>query len=222
MRGQPREQYSRVYVLLPPTATNPAWVTAVANATWATRRFTIGASADDAGIGNLHARMVVAVNPQDWGTAPPLDQWFAQYYSGVVYVPLYADSPDDLANQLKQTPLPAPVVARASPPQPPQGAPREQYARSYVLFNPTQTDPTWVTAVAATTWARRVTLGGSADDAGIGDLDTRQAVIINPRQGYNADILSWFAQYYPAVDLRVVEGTTPDDVAIKVKQALGM
>ena len=221
-RGGPREQYSRVYVLLPPTATDPAWVEAVADSTWTNRRFTIGASSDDAGIGNLHARMVVAINPQGWGTTPPIYQWFAKNYPGVTYVSVRADSPTELGDVLRVTPLPAPIIARPGAPQTPTGVPREQYARAYILLNPRHTDPIWIKALARAAWARRATMGGSADDAGIGDLDSRQVIVINPREGYNGDIIAWFAVNYPGVDVKVVEGKTPDEVAGKVRGVLGV
>lgn len=221
-RGQPREQYSRTYVLLPPTATDPAWVEAVADATWADRRYTIGASSDDSGIGNLHARLVIAVNPQGWGVTPSIDQWLARYYPGASYMSLRAGSPAELAALLKVNAPPAPVVARPSPPQPPLGTPREQYDRTYVLMNPTHSDPAWVKAIARAVWARRVTFGGSADDAGIGDLASRQVLVLNPQIGYDSDIFVWFAQHYPGVTAIGLSADTPEQMAIQVKQALGL
>lgn len=50
--GGPRVQYERTYVLLPQSA-GPEWANAVINATWKGHRYTIGSSADDAGIGDL-------------------------------------------------------------------------------------------------------------------------------------------------------------------------
>jgi hypothetical protein len=220
-RGQPREQYSRIYVLLPPTATDPAWVEAIADATWTERRFTIGASADDAGIGNLHARMVVAVNPQGWGVEPPIDQWFAKNYPGVTYISIRAQTPAELKAVLKSTPLPPPVIARAGPPQVPTGLPREQYERTYVLFNPKQSDPTWIRAMARATWARRLTMGGSADDAGIGDLNFRRVIAINSRE-WDGNLATWFERNYSGISLEVVEARTPDEAAQRVKGLLGV
>lgn len=219
-RGQPREQYSRMYVLLPPTAADAGWVEAVAEATWRNRRFTIGASADDAGIGNLHARMVLAVNPQGWGSTPPIDQWFARNYPGVTYVSLRASTPAELTSLLQTNTFAAPIIARPAAPQPPLGQPREQYSRTYVLMNPAHTDPAWVKAIARAAWARRVTIGGSADDAGIGDLNTRQVFILNPRESYDSDIFAWFARHYPGVNTVGIEGRTPEELAFKVQQIL--
>lgn len=219
-RGQPREQYSRIYVLLPPTATDPAWVEAIADATWTERRFTIGASADDAGIGNLHARMVVAVNPQGWGVEPPIDQWFAKNYPGVSYISIRAQTPAELKAVLKSTPLPAPIIARAGAPQAPTGAPRVQYDRTYILFNPKQSDSAWARAMARATWARRLTMGGSADDAGIGDLSFRRVIAINPRE-WDGNLALWFDRSYSGISLEVVEARAPDEAAAKVRQLVG-
>jgi len=92
-RGAPRVQYPRTYVLLPPGA-GQEWVLAVVDATWDEHRYTVGSSADDAGIGNLDTRRVIAVNPQEW----PSDLWafFAEHYPGVEYVPIEADTPEVL------------------------------------------------------------------------------------------------------------------------------
>jgi hypothetical protein len=90
--GQPREQYARTYVLLPPDA-GEDWAAAAVKGGWKFR-FTIGGSADDAGIGDLERRRVVAVNPQKW--TDDLAAFFAEHYPGVVYVPVKAESPLEL------------------------------------------------------------------------------------------------------------------------------
>lgn len=221
-RGHPREQYSRVYVLLPPNAIDPQWVEAIADSTWAKRRYTIGASADDAGIGNLHARKVLAINPEGWGTSPSLAEWMSSNYPGVVYTPLRADSPAELSRQLREIQIPAPIIPRPADPQTPLGKPNRQYSRTYVLFNPKHSDPSWVKAIARATWQRRITMGGSADDAGIGDLDNRQVIVLNPGEGYDGDIMAWFAEHYPGVKVTAVSGNSPDEVAIKVKSVIGL
>jgi len=92
-RGAPREQYSRTYVLLPPDA-DSAWAKAVVEATWDTRRFTIGSGADDAGLGDLDVRNVIAINPSGWPT--DLKAFFGTYYPGVNVTYIEADSPPDL------------------------------------------------------------------------------------------------------------------------------
>jgi len=99
-RGKPRVQYERTYVLLPPDA-DAAWAQAVVQGAWDAKRFTIGSSADDAGIGALDARHVIAVNPQNWPGPQTLEDFFAKYYPGIEYVPVTASSPQDLVQKLK-------------------------------------------------------------------------------------------------------------------------
>lgn len=96
-RGAPREQYKRIYVLLPPDA-DSSWTLAVVRGTWDSRRFTVGGSADDAGIGDLDSRIVIAVNPSHWERS--LEEFFETYYSGVQYVPVEAETPEELSLRL--------------------------------------------------------------------------------------------------------------------------
>lgn len=98
-RGQPREQYNRTYVLLPPEA-GEAWALAVVDGTWDRHHYTIGGSADDAGIGDLDTRRVMAVNPDQWPT--DLEAFFEEHYPDVRYIPLEAHTPDELAQKLKK------------------------------------------------------------------------------------------------------------------------
>jgi hypothetical protein len=84
-------------VLLPPEA-DAAWAGAVVEGAWGEHRFTIGGSADDAGIGDLDFRRVVAVNPAAWGD--DLFAFFESHYPGVLYVPLVAETPWELAERL--------------------------------------------------------------------------------------------------------------------------
>lgn len=97
-RGKPRDQYKRVYVLLPPNA-GVEWAQAVIEATWDQRGWTVGRSADDAGVGDLERRVVVAVNPGGW--PDDLKAFFETYYPGVVYRPVEADSPRQLRQKLR-------------------------------------------------------------------------------------------------------------------------
>ena len=99
IHGQPREQYDRTYVLLPPNA-DAAWALAAVGGSWDQHRYTIGGSADDSGIGDLDVRRVIAVNPQKWPT--DLDAFFKEHYPGVEYTPITANSPDELKQKLRQ------------------------------------------------------------------------------------------------------------------------
>jgi hypothetical protein len=98
-RGTPRDQYDRTYVLLPPEADTP-WALAAVDAVWDDRRYTIGSSADDAGIGDLDLRRVIAVNPGSWPA--DLRSFFEEHYPEVEYVPVEAATPDELEQRLKQ------------------------------------------------------------------------------------------------------------------------
>jgi hypothetical protein len=98
-RGKPREQYERTYVLLSPNA-DASWALAVVEATWNQRHYTIGGSADDAGIGDLNIRRVIAVNPNEW--PDDLQAFFEEHYPGLEYIPVRADTPDDLVQELER------------------------------------------------------------------------------------------------------------------------
>jgi hypothetical protein len=98
-RGLPRIQYERTYVLLPPSA-DAAWARAVVSSTWEEKQYTVGNSADDAGIGDLDVRRVIAVNPQEWSGALSLKDFFKEYYPGIKYTPITAATPDELAQKL--------------------------------------------------------------------------------------------------------------------------
>jgi hypothetical protein len=97
--GLPREQYPRTYVLLHPGA-GKEWVEAILDSgAWDRYRWTIGGSADDAGIGALNVRTVIAVNPSLW--PGDLQQFFQTYYPGIRYIPIHAATPQQLAAQLQ-------------------------------------------------------------------------------------------------------------------------
>ncbi len=98
-RGRPRVQYKRTYVLLPPKA-DAAWARAVVESTWDEERYTIGSSADDAGIGDLDLRRVIAVNPQEWPGPQTLKEFYAQYYPDVKYEVIKAATPAELKQKL--------------------------------------------------------------------------------------------------------------------------
>ncbi len=97
-RGAPRVQYRRTYVLLPPTA-DSVWAEAAMRGSVDTQR-TVGFSADDAGIGDLDDRRVIAVNPHHWRNELTAD-WFEEHYPGIRFYSLVADSPDELASILR-------------------------------------------------------------------------------------------------------------------------
>lgn len=89
----PRIDYERTYVLLPPGGSN-AWMQAVIDSgAWTRYHWTVGSSADDAGVGPTKRR-VIAVNPQRW--PGDLKAFFDEYYAGVEMVTILAATPNDL------------------------------------------------------------------------------------------------------------------------------
>ncbi|MFQ6101922.1 MAG: M23 family metallopeptidase [Anaerolineae bacterium] len=211
-RGQPRTPYSRTYVLLPPQA-GAAWAQAVVEAAWDAHRFTIGGSADDAGIGDLDFRRVIAVNPAAWGD--DLGVFFEAHYPGVIYVPVGAESPAALRVALEALP----DMPSQPPPQPGplRGKPRAPYARTYVLLPP-GAGAAWASGVVEGAWdAHRFTIGGSADDAGIGDLDFRRVIAVNPT-AWSDDLLAFFETYYPGVLYVPLVADTSEQLVERLKE----
>ena len=94
----PLQYYKRVYVLLPPTADHK-WFEAAARGSF-DGRYTIGFSADDAGMGDFENRGVLAVNPHHWPEVLT-PTWFEQHYPGVVFTAVVANTPQDLESWLK-------------------------------------------------------------------------------------------------------------------------
>lgn len=106
--------------------------------------------------------------------------------------------------------------------EPPQiecrGKPREQYERTYVLLHP-GADESWVNALEDAWQTYRFTIGGSADDAGIGDLDYRRVIASQPHE-WNGDLQTFFEQHYPGVDYDGVDVDTPQQFASVVVELL--
>jgi hypothetical protein len=116
-------------------------------------------------------------------------------------------------------PSPGPAPSPAPAPQPARGAPRAQYARTYLLLPQSLTPPMVVTAmrVAYETFA---TVGFSADDAGVGDLDQRRVVCVNPEQIGTGLNQAWYDQYYPGVKFVSVSAHNPADLEATLKAVL--
>ena len=224
-RGEPREQYERTYILLPPDV-DKTWARSAAVATWDARRFTIGGSADDAGIGDLDKRRVIAVNPAAWGDGEDgtgLQGFYERYYPGVTYRTVTVGSGIELEAELKRFVSSNPLSGlmsgtRVSVPSPTRGTPREPYERTVVLLPPNAT-LTWARAVVDATWeTQRLTILGSADDAGIGDLAVRKVIAVNPEAwGPGEDgmgLRGFFQRYYPGVEYQPLVAAIPNDLRI--------
>jgi hypothetical protein len=205
--GLPRADYQRTIILLPPQA-DVSYAVAVLAATWDKFRNTVTGSADDSGIGNLTYRRVIAVNPGGW--TDPLQPWFEKNYPGVDFVNVLASSAADTASKLQSLGLGTPPAYTTNP----HGQPRVDYSRVYILIPP-QRDSTWAVAAAQATWANcRSTIGGSADDAGIGALSFKRVVAINPQEWTgDTDLASWYRLYYPDVNYVPVSVSSPAGLA---------
>lgn len=217
-RGDPREQYDRVYILLPPDA-DMEWALAAVDASWQFRR-TIGGSADDAGIGNLNKRKVVAVNPGNWAgdDGSALEAFFTTNYSGAEFEGVTARTAEEVRRNLgafAQKP-----VTQSTQPFPGRGKPRVKYDRTYVLLPP-GAGVSWARAVIEATWDQnRYSVGSSADDAGIGDLDQRTVIAVNPAAwGPGTDgrgLAGFYEDFYPGVVYQAVNAATPTELKARL------
>jgi len=105
---------------------------------------------------------------------------------------------------------------------PPRGLPREQYDRTYIIF-PDDYGVEWPIAVVQATWdERRPTMGKSADDGGIGDLDVRRVVAINPQDIGTGLTAEWYNLHYPDVEFFAIEAATPEEAGDKVAALLAV
>lgn len=90
-------------------------------------------------------------------------------------------------------------VTVVNPPEPPgcPGAPREDYVRVYNVIPQDATDER-AAEIAAIAWERgKQTAGGSYDDAGIGDLSDKTAVLWDIPIADRAEFEAFFAEHYP-------------------------
>lgn len=98
-----------------------------------------------------------------------------------------------------------------------RGKPRAQYERTYVLMPP-DANTEWVAAVVESgiLMERRFTLGFNRDDAGIGDLDRRTVIVVNP-SAWPEPIEAWFALWYPGVSIHMVSAASPEDLRMALR-----
>lgn len=101
------------------------------------------------------------------------------------------------------------VRLRYLDPDPPpecRGAPREQYERTYNVI-PAHVSEQRATEIFLAAWrTARQTVGGSYDDAGVGDLDNRTATLWDIPAEEMSLFRDFYQQYYPGVTVRF-EGT---------------
>jgi hypothetical protein len=98
----PREPYDRTYVLLPQiedTVERLEWRVAAAIGS-SDAMYTVGHSADDAGVGPLN-RCIIAVNPDRWGG--DLEAWYNEHYQDPELEQVVAETAWDMAIRLLPT-----------------------------------------------------------------------------------------------------------------------
>jgi len=114
--------------------------------------------------------------------------------------------------------IPNPTAPPQNAPEPPVGKARAQYNRNYVVLSPRMTDPAWVTAAAKATFVRgRFTIGGNADDAGVGDLNVRRVYMLNP-QDWGGGMKKWYSQNYPGAEYFGIRVSSPEEAEAKLRE----
>lgn len=101
---------------------------------------------------------------------------------------------------------------------PGRGAPRVQYARTYLLL-PVDIDPNMAQAAMHVALDTKVTVGFSPDDGGIGDLDERRVVCVNPDQ-IGSGLQTWYETFYPAVKFVAVTASSATNLQTKLETLL--
>ena len=80
-----------------------------------------------------------------------------------------------------------------------RGQPRVQYERTYYLMPPDASKQEFMD-IAGEVYNQKSTVGFSADDAGIGDLDKRNAVLVYPER-QPKKLTEWFSTHYNGVNI---------------------
>jgi hypothetical protein len=101
----------------------------------------------------------------------------------------------------------------------PRGTPRVPYNRTYVLL-PTSLSLAMALAAMRAAYDKKSTLGFSADDAGIGDLDIRRVVCVNPQDIGTGLDQAWYDEHYPGVTFEAVQASDPSELETRLKDVL--
>jgi hypothetical protein len=86
------------------------------------------------------------------------------------------------------------------------GKPREQYKRTYLVADQNATLDEWL-AVCRQAYDLKQTVGFSYDDAGIGALDRKTAILYDIPSERRAEYLAWYEEHYP--NTNVIFRSTP-------------
>jgi hypothetical protein len=144
-----------------------------------------------------------------WGDAE--NNWFMDAFSlePVESVPPSPQPRPGDTDEPKPKPLPSPV----------RGAPRVQFERTFFLL-PRNLPPQMVVAAMRVAYEVYATIGFSADDAGIGDLDKRRVICVNPDEIGSGLTQAWYDEHYPGVEFSAVYANSPDELAKKLRGAV--
>ncbi|MFN2135058.1 MAG: hypothetical protein ACK2UK_03835 [Candidatus Promineifilaceae bacterium] len=80
------------------------------------------------------------------------------------------------------------------------GLPREQYSRKYLVAADNTSMENWL-AICREAYLYRQTVGFSYDDAGIGALDRKTAILYDIPQEERARYLAWYDEHYPQTNV---------------------
>ena len=127
---------------------------------------------------------------------------------------------EDIANRAQKLILPLQELTlktRYPDPEPPQicqGLPREKYDRNYWVLPQDTVEDAYI-VVAATAFAVKRTFGFSYDDAGLGALENKTAVLYDIPLSEQHVFVDWYAAHYPctAVVFRDLPTIPPPHVA---------
>ncbi len=145
-------------------------------------------------------------------TLGPTGQWSTHDYAKVM------PSAVDYMTGTKDEPNALPSNAPPEP-QPGRGAPREQYERTVMLLPP-NADASWAIAAVEATWdSKRISIIPSADDAGLGDLDVRNVIAVNPSV-WPTDLKVFYDTYYPGVNVEYIEAASPVELLALLSEVL--
>jgi hypothetical protein len=111
---------------------------------------------------------------------------------------------DPLKQLLIETRFPDPIpdVPEEDQNLPPvgPGEPRQQYSREYLVVPPEASLEQWL-EICRKAYGERQTVGFSYDDAGMGDLARKTAILYDIPQEKWPEYMDWYATHYPQTNV---------------------
>lgn len=105
-----------------------------------------------------------------------------------------------LAELSHKYPVQKPPEPPVEPPQTGDGLPRVDYARTVIVVPQDASEALWE-HVCAEAYANKQTVGFSYDDAGIGKLSKKTAVLYNIPVSQQGEFIDWYARNYPGTQV---------------------